>query len=380
MPSVNAMVAALGGMVLERLPDERFAVRGTLPSWSTDLPRTRALAASPFVAEDAFPFLSVFMPEAEEAWRAHTRADSDFWTEVDAHGNEVHLEASAVDVEGACVLVIMRNERLFSERQRLLQRARELRMTHASLMKEIEQKDVLIHTIVHDLAAPLHSIIGVLSLLAEQPLENPAAQWIQLAMQAATRQRGLIVEILDVFAAEGAALASRTAHTVDLAATLNAAIAEREPVARQRDVRIERVEVGESPCPVLAEETRLVRVLTNLLDNAFRHSPPGSVVRVVTRAERDAMAVIVEDEGPGVPADVLPRLFERFGRSMSGGAGLGLFFCRIAVESWKGAIGYERAESGGARFWIRLRLAARCDEDDERERRTSHGEPSLDRR
>src|SRR5262249_40028972 len=108
---------------------------------------------------------------------------------------------------------------------------------------------------------------------------------------------------------------------------------------------------------------RLFRVLTNLLDNAIRHSPRGGVVRVSARPENSSIAVFVEDEGPGVSARLMPRLFEKFARGWDSpsGSGLGLFFCRITVGNWGGGIGYERRAEGGSRFWIRLRVRRQHD-------------------
>ncbi|HEY8091492.1 MAG TPA: ATP-binding protein, partial [Polyangiaceae bacterium] len=79
-----------------------------------------------------------------------------------------------------------------------------------------------------------------------------------------------------------------------------------------------------------------------------------------------AVRLLVEDEGPGVPPALLPHLFQKFarGRDPAAGTGLGLYFCRITVESWGGAIGYEARPGGGARFWVRLRRAVAAGEAD----------------
>lgn len=115
------------------------------------------------------------------------------------------------------------------------------------------------------------------------------------------------------------------------------------------------------PLRVLAEETRLVRVLENLVDNALRQSPAGGRVRVLTEREEHRIRVIVDDQGPGVPKEVLPHLFELFAGGKPGvvGTGLSLYFCRITVERWGGGIGYEQKSDGGSRFWIRLLDALR---------------------
>ena len=351
---MSEVLPALGGVVVERLDGGLFTVRSALPLWLSELRGASVRADTPFVLEDVFPFLGVFLPAAEEVWQRALpgRADSDFWTETDRHGNDVHLEATAIRIDERPLLVVMRNERLFQGRQNVLQRARELRITHDALMSELEQKDILVHAIVHDLAAPLHSIMGVLSLLSEQPLTTPASEWLRLAVQAADRQRDLITEILDVFVAEKAQSSSASAG-VDLAEVLSEVVAERTPVARSRDVSIES-ELSSGPSQVVAERTRLFRVLTNLVDNALRYSPAGGVVRISVARRGTFVVACVEDQGPGVSAEALPRLFEKLARGPDGGTGLGLFFCRITAESWGGGVGYERREQDGARFWVQL--------------------------
>ncbi len=354
---VSELLATLDAVVLEALPNGRFAVRGGLPSWAVGLRGQPLRPDASIAAEDVFPVLSAFLPDIEQAWRSvpPSRFDSELWTEIDSAGTPVHLEATAITVGPARVLVILRNERLFQKSQNLLQRARELRMTHDSLMKEVEQKDILIHAIVHDLAGPLHSIMGVLSILGEQHLSGDAAEWVRLATAAAERQREMIAEILDVYSAEGGALAPHIGEGVDLSEVLERVIAERTPVARQRNVRLE-IGARAPHCPIIGEEMRLFRVLTNLLDNALRHTPAGSSVKVSDRPDSEFVTVLVEDNGPGVPPQLLPRLFEKFSRAdRTRGTGLGLFFCRITVENWGGGIGYEPREEGGARFWIRFK-------------------------
>jgi signal transduction histidine kinase len=354
---LNKVPAALGVLVLERQPDGRFASVGEVPSWCRELLNPDLRWELPFTAEDIFPFLSAFLPEAERAWGADPpgRADSDIWTEVDRGGREFHLESTALTIDEASVLVITRNDLLFHIRQNFLQRARELRMTHRALMREVEEKDILVHSIVHDLAAPLHSMMGVLSLLIEEPLAKPSADWVKTGMHAATRQRELITEILEAYSADGNALAPRAAHGVDVSSVVARVAAERAPVAKQRNIAL----VTKPPSHevrVVAEETRLFRVLANLLDNAYRHSQPGGTVTLTVSHEEDSVRLSIDDEGPGVSPELLPRLFEKFSRGRDGGTGLGLFYCRITVERWGGGIGYEPRAEGGARFWIRLRV------------------------
>jgi signal transduction histidine kinase len=286
---------------------------------------------------------------------------SELWTQTGSTGGEIHLEATAARVDDSAVLVIARNDQAFFTRQLLLQRARELRLTYDALMREIERKDILLHTIIHDLAAPLHSIVGSLSLLRDLEMPPAAVRWTQIAVDAAARQRELIQGILNVFVAEQGGVELPPAAGVDLERAVRRAVSEREPVARQRQVDL--VAPPISACRVTADETRLIRVLTNLIDNAIRHAPPGTSVRITTVEDRGAVRLTIEDAGEGVSPDVLPQLFQKLSRDpRGGGSGLGLYFCRITLELWGGGIGYEPGPVTGARFWIRLPIAAECDQ------------------
>lgn len=359
---ISALMAALEGLLLERLPDGRFIRRGALPAWCLGL-RWQALRdETPFVLGELFPFLDTFMETAEAAWRSETggRVSSGFWTDEGMDDQDIHLEAHALRVGQSEVLVVVRNERLFQDKQRLLQRARELRLAHDALLREIEQKDVLLHAIIHELASPLHPILGMLSLLDEAPSGEHGPHAIGSALAAARRQKEVISEVLEAFSAEYAPPAVALAGAApDVHRIMSQVAREREPVAERRDVRLE-VEPRTSSCHVLAEESRLVRVLANLVDNALYRSPAGAAVRLMARREGAWVYVAVDDQGAPVPLERLPRLFGTFAlrkhRKTTDG-GFGLYFCRITVERWGGGIGYEPSERGGARFWVRLQAA-----------------------
>jgi signal transduction histidine kinase len=358
---------ALELLVLERLPDGRFQRCNPCPRWCAALGLDALAADDPFSLDDVFPFLGVFLPDAEACWsdgRA-ARVDSGFWTEKAATG-EIHLDAAAVLVDARPILVVSRDERMFAQQELLLQRARELRLTHGSLVREIEHKDILVHAIVHDLAAPLHGILGALSLLSELQLDEQATRWTQIALQAALRQRQLIGDILDVFSADYGVLTSAPdpALAPDLGQAIAAVVAQAAPAAHTHGATLAVALPPGSKLHVVAEETRLVRVLANLVENALRHSPAGGCI-TISAARRDrTVHVSVDDQGPGVSAETLPHLFERFaGGAHVSGTGLGLYFCRITVERWGGGIGYERREPVGSRFWIRLVHADAGDDD-----------------
>ncbi|WP_437275578.1 HAMP domain-containing sensor histidine kinase [Sorangium sp. So ce375] len=363
----TSLLAALDKLVLERLHDGTFVVCGEPPTWFRRLGLAPPWRGAPLPIDRALPFLEVFLPEAERAWSAEgsPSVQSDCWTQMTEDDEALHLEATALRVGPARVLVITRNDALFHERRRVLQRARELRLLHEALSREVERKDVLVHCIVHDLSGPLNSLLGALSLLGEQPLPEKSGALAALALKAALRQRELIREILDVFTAEGMASDPSDPPVVaDLRGTVARVVEALLPVACSRGVRLEGPpEIGGQPYSVVGEERRLARAVSNLVENALRFTPARGSVRVSVHDEPGWARVAVEDEGPGVSPVIAPQLFQKFahGRDPDAGSGLGLYGARIAVERWGGAIGYEARPEGGARFWLRLRRVGGAD-------------------
>ncbi len=119
------------------------------------------------------------------------------------------------------------------------------------------------------------------------------------------------------------------------------------------------VTVDPAPAMVLGDEVRLRQLVMILVDNAIAHSPQGSSVRVAVRREGPTGSLTVDDEGPGIRNQDLPRLFERFWRAPgapSGGSGLGLAIADWIVRAHGGTIAAANRETGGARFVAHLPL------------------------
>jgi signal transduction histidine kinase len=148
-----------------------------------------------------------------------------------------------------------------------------------------------------------------------------------------------------------------TKAPVDLADLATTALADLQPIAAQRQVALQ---VDAVPGGVLGDADRLRQLVTILVDNAIRHSPPGGTVtvRVARNARRAVLAV--EDDGPGIRPEDLPHLFERFWRAPSapeGGSGLGLAIAAWIVAAHEGHISAANRPAGGARFEVELPAA-----------------------
>jgi signal transduction histidine kinase len=168
--------------------------------------------------------------------------------------------------------------------------------------------------------------------------------------------RGLVSDLLLLARAD--APRERIREPVDLREIIRAAAGEAAPLAAGHDLSVD------VNGPVIAEGRRddLHRMVLNLIENALRHTPPGTSVRATARMVGDQIEIVVEDEGPGLPEDIRQRAFERFvrgGADAGRGSGLGLAIVNAVAGSHGGDVVYEDREGGGARFIVRLPVVDR---------------------
>ena len=204
----------------------------------------------------------------------------------------------------------------------------------------------------HELRTPLTSVLANLDRLAEE-LEGEQAETANAALRSTRRMRRLVADLLLLARAD----ANRTAprRPTDLAEVALEAVAELEPVAEQHELSVQA-----EPAVVDGARDELHRLVLNLVENAMRHTPPGTRVHVSTGIADGQAILTVDDDGPGIPEELERRVFERFvrgGRDGGRGSGLGLAIVRAVAESHGGTVSIERPPSGGARLVIRLPVA-----------------------
>ncbi len=225
-----------------------------------------------------------------------------------------------------------------------------------------EQREDILRAVSHDLRNPLAAVLAQAELL-ERQLQHAGAgpQTVQLAgaiITAAQRMNTMIQELVDATRLESGppALSRRPIHLLSFAADL------KQRLAPTLDMRRVRAEAPPDLPPVLADPDRLERIFTNLLSNALKYSTPGTEV-TVSFAPRDGEVVSsVTDRGPGIAADELPRLFERYYRTRAArerpeGLGLGLYITRRLVEAHGGRIWAESQPGVGSTFSFSLPVA-----------------------
>ncbi|MDB4971783.1 MAG: two-component hybrid sensor and regulator [Myxococcaceae bacterium] len=253
------------------------------------------------------------------------------------------------------VQAALKLRRLTSENRGYFETIRSQRDAMMRLQLQTEQ---LTAFVVHDLKNPVSTVDLHAQLLLRDKSLSASSRESALAIRAeAERLVRQISNLLDLSKSSAAAL--QGAQTpVDLQALLSEVQRSFEPRARTKEVTLS---VKLAGLRVRADGELLRRVFENLLDNALRHAPPGSRVEVAGKSQAQQVIVAVSDQGMGIPAHLRERVFERFvqageASAIEGGYGLGLAFCKLAVEHQGGRIWVEDARPG-ATFCVSLRHA-----------------------
>jgi heavy metal sensor kinase len=224
----------------------------------------------------------------------------------------------------------------------------------------VEQRQRFTGDASHELRTPIATILADASLSLERPrsAEDYHATIARIASETARMAR--IVEGLLLLARADARGAPAHTEEVDLAALLEASIRRAEPSATERGLQIaSRIQPG---LVVTDQDGGLERVFDNLLDNAVRYAPDGSVIEIAGEAHDGMTRVTVSDHGRGIPPDERSRVFERFHRTpgtSGNGAGLGLAIAREIVDAHDGKIDVQGTPGGGATFVVDLPTSRR---------------------
>ncbi|MGO9991771.1 MAG: ATP-binding protein [Steroidobacteraceae bacterium] len=240
-----------------------------------------------------------------------------------------------------------------------LQRARLAQAAEAARIsaERVLLRNTLLASISHDLRTPLSAIAGAGSLIAqpEYGLNDDRRTTLGHLIERKARDMSqLLTNVLELMQMEfGNATLRADWHAIDDLV----ALALRSSEARLSQWRIELDLPAESPV-ILVEATLIVQILSNLLENAAKYTPPGTTITISAAAREDHMLLVVADDGPGFPPGDPEHLFEKFqrGRSESNivGVGLGLAICRAAARLHGGDIRAMDNPGGGARFEIAL--------------------------
>lgn len=221
-------------------------------------------------------------------------------------------------------------------------------------------RDNLTHMIVHDMRSPLSGILGNLQLLQmrlKDKLNEKERRWLDNTFIQSSALMHMINSVLDVSKLENSKMTIHPSECT-LEALAREAVVSLGPVATRYHMEVT------GAATVYCDAGLIGRVLANLIGNAVKYSPEGSEVKVVLEERDGHCKVMVVDHGHGIPPEYREKIFEKFGQvegrqRAQYSTGLGLTFCKLAVELHGGTIGVESEAGKGSTFWFVLPLKPR---------------------
>jgi two-component system phosphate regulon sensor histidine kinase PhoR len=213
--------------------------------------------------------------------------------------------------------------------------------------------------VVHDLRSPMHAVLLRLQALQRGfrgPLPAEVLAELRKVENSARSLVTMVNDFLDLAYFEAGTLRIER-RELDLGAVVDHTVDELRPLIDANRLELTTTK-PEREARVLGDARRLSQVVSNLLGNAIKFTPPGGSITATVHLEGDSVAAIFEDTGPGIEPEALARIFQRYSRATSSsavaGSGLGLMIARQIVEAHGGTIGVESEMGHGSRFWFRL--------------------------
>ena len=237
----------------------------------------------------------------------------------------------------------------------LRRQRRELKESYDRLRELERLRDNLTHMIVHDMRTPLSVVLGVVGLMLGKnpPQKEDAVRNFQLAYTSGKALLEMTTQLLDISRLEAGQMPVNKTEG-DLVQAAREALESIAPSADGRRLLLS----PEGPVPAVFDADLLRRVLVNLVANALKFTSRGGEVKVSVAREGGFVRVSVADNGDGIPPEYHEKIFEKFGQvegeRRKVGTGLGLTFCKLAVEAHGGRIGVDSEPGKGSTFWFTL--------------------------
>ncbi len=246
----------------------------------------------------------------------------------------------------------LQKEEIITQAEELNMQAEELRTLNDQLVELDQFKQNLTGMIVHDLKNPLNALLN----LSETPSPNQA----QIVRNYSQQMLNMVMNMLDVQRFEEANM-HLDLQEIGIVFLVGEACGQVDFMLVQKNIKVEH-KIPQD-LYTLADAEILVRVFVNLLTNAIKYSPQNSKIYISTEQQETGLLCKIQDEGKGVPEDKAEYIFQKFtqleadARKNYGSTGLGLTFCKMAIEAHEGNIGVTSEAGKGATFWFTLPTA-----------------------
>ncbi|MFT5367749.1 MAG: two-component system sensor histidine kinase/response regulator [Candidatus Latescibacterota bacterium] len=232
----------------------------------------------------------------------------------------------------------------------------DLEKSYVELQELQNVKERLTQMIVHDLKNPLTGVKANIEIVGMDDL-GETRECLDAAQRSCDLLFNMIQDLLDISKMEEGKLVL-TRETLDLVEIVSPAVREASVPAQAEDKEVV-FELPEDLARVNVDRDFIYRTLSNLMQNAIKHSGRGGIITVSASNTEDKMRVQVKDTGQGIPADFQEKIFEKFGQvetRQRTGSGLGLTFCKMAIEAHDGKIWVESVEGEGSTFIFEVPL------------------------
>ncbi|GGI05062.1 PAS domain-containing sensor histidine kinase [Egicoccus halophilus] len=279
----------------------------------------------------------------DQGWRVR-RDGRRFWAEVVV----TTLRGPHGELSGFAEVIRDRTARLAEASSRERELAEREQAAHGR--EEVErQRQEFLASVVHDLQTPVVAVNGFVTLLRDGHIPDDEQEEVLERVLSNTRALQDLIDNLRTSSRLATGQLELRPEPVPLRDFVTRLVADLSPLTAEHPVRLEVDDVE-----LHADPQGLGRILRNLLGNAARHTPPGTTVTVRAALHADSVSLEVVDDGPGIPAELLPRLFDRFERGHRGGTGLGLSIVQQYVQLHGGDVEVVSEPGVGTCFRARL--------------------------
>jgi signal transduction histidine kinase len=245
----------------------------------------------------------------------------------------------------------LKNQQINRQKDDLFKKSESLRTAYAEIKKLDAFRQQMARMLIHDLKNPLNVIMNIVD---NQQLSGNSVAVIKML---SWEMLDLIMNILEVNRLESSQM-NVNFSSYDLSANLKLLNEKYSFLIQHSMVQLKDEII--SPCVVLADKKLTERVIDNLLSNAFRFTPSGGMVKLCASDDEDRIRIEVSDTGQGIPVDIREVIFSEYTRgedqmpAYKNSTGIGLAFCKLAIEAQGGKIGILSAPDGGTTVWFTL--------------------------
>jgi signal transduction histidine kinase len=225
----------------------------------------------------------------------------------------------------------------------------ELRASKQKVLQLSDFKDDMTRMIIHDLKNPLNIIVNS-EAIADSEMRD------KLVKQAGSNMLNLVQNVLDVSKSEQDNLAV-VPRIYNIRTLVEEAVDELQLISDQKELKVDYSGIGNHS--ISMDVTLIRRVVVNILSNAIKASPRNGVITFVSHQTHSEIKISISNQGPSIPKDKQTIIFEKFkqlhdGKSAAYSSGLGLTFCKMAIEAHQGSIGVVSEQQTGVEFWFTL--------------------------